>query len=69
MLARADVHKPETLIVEAVDVVIYVERYDDEQGQTKRRVCTVALLADELDASGNYVLSHCKHPSLLSKTK
>ena len=55
---------PRELIAQAIDAVVYMEKYEAPDGTTKRRVRDVALVRDELDAVGTYVLDHDYHPSV-----
>lgn len=53
-----------TLIAEAIDHVVFLERYTDAQGKPARRVCDVATVSNTLDGNGRYHLTSCLHPSL-----
>ena len=56
-------HAPRSLIAEAVDLVVFLERYTDPEGQSRRRVREVTRVGDTLDEQGEYVLEYLWHPS------
>jgi type IV secretion system protein VirB11 len=55
---------PRELIAQAIDAVVYMEKYESQDGTTRRRVRDVALVSDELDSYGRYALDHDYHPSV-----
>jgi len=63
LLEHVVVNPPRALIAEAINVVVYIERYSDSRGVPRRRVLDVARVAPELDERGDYVLEHHWHPS------
>ena len=61
-------HTPRALIAEAIDIVVYIERYERKgpQGQKvrDRRVRELVIMHNELDASGGYQSKTILHPSM-----
>lgn len=64
LLEEVVAHAPKALIAEAINVIVYLERYTDPQGLPRRRVLDVARVVPELDGQGQYVLEHRWHPSV-----
>lgn len=54
---------PRALIAEAVNLVVYLERYAGTDGSSKRRVLDVATVQTGV-VGGEYVLEHEWHPSI-----
>jgi len=54
---------PRALIAQAINVVVYVERYHD-QGKPKRRIREVLKLHEELGANGAYQFDRIAHSSV-----
>ncbi len=57
---------PDRLVIaEAINVVVYLERYKDEvDKRTKRRIREVSLVHEELDERGNFMFTTYYHPSV-----
>lgn len=53
---------PRTLIAQAINVVVYLERYTASDGSSKRRVLDVATVHPEV-VGGEYALQHAWHPT------
>ena len=64
LLAEVIKHTPRALICEAINVVVFMERYAIGGGASARRVADVACVSNDLSAQGNYVFEHHFHPSI-----
>ena len=55
---------PRELVCQAVDIIVFIERYTRDDGTSHRRVRDVAFVSGRLDERGDYLLEHMLHPSV-----
>ena len=55
---------PRELVAQAIDQIVFIERYSAKGGVNARRVRNVALLSAELSGEGDYELTHLFHSSM-----
>lgn len=55
---------PRELVCQAVDIIVFIERYTRDDGTSHRRVRDVASVSGRLDERGDYLLEHMLHPSV-----